>query len=142
MLSRSLFVILYFVFWPLCCLFFFDMRILITPWYLKTLPLTITSPTCSNQNNGSPSLFGVTYFCSGLPAVITMAAYFPDITTDDVPYPVALNMLGDAGATVVGLNCDRVPWTMLPLLQEVRKVCKVSKLVILYNCMLLIHVQM
>ena len=26
-----LFVLLYFFFWPLCCLFFFDMRILITP---------------------------------------------------------------------------------------------------------------
>ena len=28
---RSLFVLLYFVFWPLYCLFFFDIRILITP---------------------------------------------------------------------------------------------------------------
>jgi hypothetical protein len=31
MLCRSLFVLLYFFFWPLCCLFFFDIRILITP---------------------------------------------------------------------------------------------------------------
>jgi len=29
---RSLFVFLYFLFWPLCFLFFFDLRILITPW--------------------------------------------------------------------------------------------------------------
>ena len=28
MFYRSLFVILYFLFWPLCCLFFFDLRIL------------------------------------------------------------------------------------------------------------------
>ena len=28
---RSLFVLLYFFFWPLCCLFFFDIWILITP---------------------------------------------------------------------------------------------------------------
>ena len=28
---RSLFVLLYFFIWPLCCLFFFDIRILITP---------------------------------------------------------------------------------------------------------------
>ena len=28
---RSLFVLLYFFFWPLCCLFFFDIRVLITP---------------------------------------------------------------------------------------------------------------
>jgi hypothetical protein len=31
MFSRSLFVLLYFFFWPLCCLFFFDIRILIDP---------------------------------------------------------------------------------------------------------------
>jgi len=31
MFWRSLFVLLYFFFWPLCCLFFFDIRILITP---------------------------------------------------------------------------------------------------------------
>jgi hypothetical protein len=30
-LCRSLFVLLYFFFWPLFCLFFFDIRILITP---------------------------------------------------------------------------------------------------------------
>ena len=28
---RSLFVLLYFFFWPLCCLFFFDIRIIIAP---------------------------------------------------------------------------------------------------------------
>ena len=31
MFCRSLFVLLYFVFWPLYCLYFFDIRILITP---------------------------------------------------------------------------------------------------------------
>jgi hypothetical protein len=31
MVCRSLFVLLYFFFWPLCCLFFFDIRFLITP---------------------------------------------------------------------------------------------------------------
>jgi hypothetical protein len=30
MFCRSLFVLLYFFFWPLCCLFFFDLRIMIT----------------------------------------------------------------------------------------------------------------
>ena len=35
---RSLFVLLSYFFWPLCCLFFFDIRILITSlWYLQTL---------------------------------------------------------------------------------------------------------
>jgi hypothetical protein len=38
MFCRSLFVFLYFFFWPLRCLFFFDIRILITSlWYLQTL---------------------------------------------------------------------------------------------------------
>ena len=32
MFCRLLFVLLYFFFWPLCCLFFFDIRILITPF--------------------------------------------------------------------------------------------------------------
>ena len=31
MFCRSLFVLLYIFFWPLCCLFFFDIRILIHP---------------------------------------------------------------------------------------------------------------
>ena len=42
--TRSLVLCLYFVdrflsffFWPLCCLYFFDLRILITLWYLQTL---------------------------------------------------------------------------------------------------------
>jgi hypothetical protein len=32
MFCRSLFVLLYFFFWPLCCLFFSDIRILIAPF--------------------------------------------------------------------------------------------------------------
>jgi hypothetical protein len=31
MFCRSLYVVLHFLYWPLCCLFFFDIRILITP---------------------------------------------------------------------------------------------------------------
>jgi hypothetical protein len=31
MFCRSLFVLLSFFFWPMCCLFVFDLRILITP---------------------------------------------------------------------------------------------------------------
>jgi hypothetical protein len=36
MFCRSLFVLLYFFFWPLFCLFFFDIRILITPLVLSS----------------------------------------------------------------------------------------------------------
>ena len=42
MFYRSLFVLLYFFFWPLCCLFFFDLRILITP--------LVSSQSSSNQS--------------------------------------------------------------------------------------------
>jgi hypothetical protein len=34
MFCRSLFVLLYFFFWPLCCVTFFDIMTLITPWFL------------------------------------------------------------------------------------------------------------
>ena len=60
-----------------------------------------------------------------------MAAYFPDITVDDIPFPQALRKLEEAGAAVVGLNCARGPKTMLPLIKEIRKVCKVNSLYIL-----------
>ena len=36
-LCKSLFVLWSFVLWSLCCLFFFDIRILIRHWYLQTL---------------------------------------------------------------------------------------------------------
>jgi hypothetical protein len=36
-----LFVLLYFIFWPLCCLFFFDIRILITPLVPSDYPFGI-----------------------------------------------------------------------------------------------------
>ena len=55
--TRSLVLCLYFVdrclsffFWPLCCLYFFDLRILITLWYLQTLliqaPIFILNLVC------------------------------------------------------------------------------------------------
>ena len=37
MFCRSLFVLLYLLFWPFCCMFFLDIQILITLWYLQTL---------------------------------------------------------------------------------------------------------
>jgi betaine-homocysteine S-methyltransferase len=47
------------------------------------------------------------------------------MTTDDVPIPEACRRLEEAGAAVVGLNCARGPETMISLLREIRKVCKV-----------------
>jgi methionine synthase I (cobalamin-dependent) len=72
-------------------------------------------------------VFTVIHFLSlGVPAVITLVPYIPDMTTDDVPIPEACRRLEEAGAAVVGLNCGRGPRTMLPLIKEVRKACKVQ----------------
>ncbi|KAK3098966.1 hypothetical protein FSP39_024758, partial [Pinctada imbricata] len=73
---------------------------------------------------------------AGLPAVITMTAYIPDVTTDDVPFPEACRKLEEAGAAVVGLNCGRGPATMLPLIKEIRKECKgpVAAVPVPYRC--------
>ena len=44
-ICRSLFVLLSFFFLPLCCLYFFELRILITSlWYLQILRLCMISP--------------------------------------------------------------------------------------------------
>ena len=53
MFYRSLFVFLYFFFWPLCFLFFFDIRILITP-----LVSLITPLVSSNSSYNSKRSFG------------------------------------------------------------------------------------
>ena len=49
----------------------------------------------------------------------------PDHTVDDVLFPEACRRLEESGAAVVGLNCARGPSSMLPLLKEIREVCKV-----------------
>ena len=54
-----------------------------------------------------------------LPAVITMAIHRAPETREGHTAGVACNLLADAGADVVGLNCSRGPWTMLPLLAEI-----------------------
>lgn len=61
---------------------------------------------------------------NGLPAVVTLTAFIPDTTLDDVPFPKACRQLEEAGAAVVGLNCSRGPATILPLLRDVRKAIK------------------
>jgi hypothetical protein len=45
MFYRSLFVLLYFFFWPLCCLFFFNLQIQVTP--------LVSSDSCSDNNGSS-----------------------------------------------------------------------------------------
>ena len=53
---------------------------------------------------------------AGAISVITLAIH--QALRDDYTVPEACRRLKDAGADVVGLNCARGPWTMLPLLEE------------------------
>jgi betaine-homocysteine S-methyltransferase len=57
----------------------------------------------------------------GLPAMVTLAPTQPDRTRDGYPYAEACRILAGAGARVVGLNCDRGPQTILPLITEIRE---------------------
>jgi betaine-homocysteine S-methyltransferase len=57
----------------------------------------------------------------GLPAMVTLAPTQPDRTRDGYEYAEACRILAAAGAQIVGLNCDRGPRTMLPLITEIRQ---------------------
>jgi len=56
----------------------------------------------------------------GLPAMVTLATTQPAKTWDGYDYVEACQALADSGAAIVGLNCDRGPATMLPLIARVR----------------------
>lgn len=60
-----------------------------------------------------------------VPAVITFCSTETNMTHDGVPIPEACRKLEEAGADVVGVNCSRGPVTMMPLVKEIKKVCKV-----------------
>jgi len=57
----------------------------------------------------------------GLPAMVTLAPTQPDRTRDGYEYAEACRILSEAGAQIVGLNCDRGPKTMLPLISGIRE---------------------
>ena len=56
---------------------------------------------------------------AGAISVITLAIH--QALRDDYTVPEACRRLKDAGADVVGLNCARGPWTMLPLLEDLSR---------------------
>ena len=58
---------------------------------------------------------------AGATSVITLAVHREGLR-DDFTVPEACRRLRDAGAEVVGLNCIRGPWTMLPVLEEIAQV--------------------
>src|SRR5437868_6989549 len=55
-----------------------------------------------------------------LPAMITMATVQQESTRDGYNYVEACKILADHGADIVGLNCDRGPETMLPIIEAIR----------------------
>ena len=63
---------------------------------------------------------------AGLAAVVTIVPNTTDQTYDGVDITDALVQLEELGADVVGLNCYRGPDTILPVIKEVRKKCKVQ----------------
>ncbi|XP_067950837.1 betaine--homocysteine S-methyltransferase 1-like [Watersipora subatra] len=61
----------------------------------------------------------------GFTTVISICPVNPrGMTFDGLPIPEALRRLQEEGADVVSLNCSRGPATMMPLIEECRKVCK------------------
>src|SRR5438067_10600053 len=56
----------------------------------------------------------------GLPAMVTLASTRPQQTWDGYDYVDACKILADKGADIVGLNCDRGPATLLPIVEQVR----------------------
>ena len=52
--------------------------------------------------------------------MVTLASTQPATTFDGYDYVEACKVLAGHGATVVGLNCDRGPATMLPLIARIR----------------------
>ena len=58
--------------------------------------------------------------------MITFAS-LRDTLLDGISYGEACRRLEEAGAAVVGLNCNRGPVSLLPLLKEVRQACKVNQ---------------
>ena len=71
MFCRSLFVLLYFLFWPLCCLFFLDIRILITP-----LLYSNSSYNCAVFSQCAQGLLSILLYC--------MTSAYPECTLDFV----------------------------------------------------------
>jgi betaine-homocysteine S-methyltransferase len=57
----------------------------------------------------------------GLPAMVTLAPTQPDRTRDGYEYAEACRILAGEGAAIVGLNCDRGPQTMVPLIAGIRE---------------------
>jgi betaine-homocysteine S-methyltransferase len=72
---------------------------------------------------------------AGLPAVVTISIGDQPTTWDGLTPAEACRRLEQAGADVVGLNCERGPATMLPLLADIRDAveCPIAALPVVYR---------
>ncbi|XP_050393178.1 betaine--homocysteine S-methyltransferase 1 [Patella vulgata] len=93
-------------------------------WAVKGGADYIIGETFSEIQEAHLALEAIQKYGNGLPAVITLVPYSSKRTVDGVPFPQALRQLEEAGAAVVGINCGRGPATMIPMLKEIRQVCK------------------
>lgn len=58
---------------------------------------------------------------AGIPAIVTLTYQENDVTRDGLSAAEGAKRLVDNGADVVGINCHRPPYTLLPLARQVRK---------------------
>jgi betaine-homocysteine S-methyltransferase len=72
---------------------------------------------------------------TGLPSVMTLSIHQDELTQEGWTPEETCKRLEDAGADVVGLNCGRGPWTMLPLIERIRAAvsCHVAALPVPYR---------
>ena len=72
---------------------------------------------------------------TGLPCVVTLSAHRGTTTFDGVELVETCKRLEQSGAHVVGLNCQRGPATILPLVGEIREAvsCHVAALPVPYR---------
>ncbi|XP_078341374.1 S-methylmethionine--homocysteine S-methyltransferase BHMT2-like [Crassostrea virginica] len=94
-------------------------------WAVESGADFIVAETFSAYAEAELALQCIKQYGNGLPAVVSFIAHSKDQTSDGLTFPEACRKLEEAGADVVGLNCGRGPKTMMPLIREIRKVCKV-----------------
>ncbi|MFQ5973737.1 MAG: homocysteine S-methyltransferase family protein [Alphaproteobacteria bacterium] len=72
---------------------------------------------------------------TGLPSVVTLSLHREDVLRDGDTVGEGCRKLEDAGADVVGLNCQRGPRSLLPFVKQVREAvsCHVAALPVPYR---------
>jgi betaine-homocysteine S-methyltransferase len=72
---------------------------------------------------------------TGLPAVVTLSVHRNETTFDGIDVVDACKRLEAAGANVVGLNCQRGPKTLMPVVRKIRQAlsCHVASLPVPYR---------